>query len=68
MLPGGMNVIGMYVFSPPELINKNQTKLRQCMYGVHKVTERNKFLRSAMAHGDRIFIHICSSSRKYPLP
>ena len=66
MLPGGLNITGVYIFSTPDFLNKNQAKLRQCINAVHKVTERNKFIRSALPHNDRILLHICASSRKYP--
>ena len=66
MLPGGINIIGIYIFSTPDLINKNQAKLRQCINVVHKVTERNKITKNLMAHNERILLHICASTRKYP--
>ena len=66
MLPGGLNIVGVYLFSTPDFLNKNQAKLRQCINAVHKVTERNKFIHSAIPHNDRILLHICASSRKYP--
>lgn len=64
MLPGGLNIIGVYIFSSPEFVIKNQAKLRQCIIGVHKVTERNKIIKSSIAHNDRILLHICSTTRK----
>eukprot|EP00794_Sanderia_malayensis_P016284 gene16283-17922_t len=36
MLPGGLNVIGVFVFCSPEIASNAQTKLRQCVFGVHK--------------------------------
>ena len=66
MLPGGIHIIGIYMFSTPDLMNKNQAKLRQCIYLMHRVTERIQIMRSFMAHNNRILLHICASSRKYP--
>jgi len=64
MLPGGIHIIGIYMLSTPDLINKNQTKLRQCINLMHKVTERIPMMRNFMAHNNRILLHICASSRK----
>merc|ERR1711993_173360 len=64
MLPGGIHIIGIYIFSTPDLLDKNQAKLRQCICLVHKVTEQNKIIRNLMPHNNRILLHICASSRK----
>ena len=66
MLPGGIHIIGVYIFGSPDLANKYQGKLKQCISAFQKVTERSKALRSFFAHNERMLLHICSSTRKYP--
>lgn len=64
MLPGGLNIIGMFIFCSPEFATKNQSKLRNCINEVSKVTEKNKYIKNAAVHLERIFLHISSSTRK----
>eukprot|EP00795_Rhopilema_esculentum_P010983 gene10983-19822_t len=64
MLPGGIHIIGVYLFGSPDLANKYQGKLKQCISAFQKVTERSKALRRFFAHSERMLLHICASTRK----
>ena len=64
MLTGGIVVLGVYMFCTPDILAKNQAKLRQCLQQLQKKTEDNKWVRQSLPHTDRYLIHICASSRK----
>lgn len=69
MLVGGLDVIGIFIFGPPDMLSKAQPKVRQLLYSLYKAT----YLRfSAFFDPDdlvhtRVLLQICSKTKKYPL-
>jgi len=64
MLPGGLNVIGTYVYCDLESLNKYQPKLKQCFTSIYKRMEKNALIIQSFPHKERYFIHIDSNSNK----
>jgi len=64
MLPGGLNVIGTYVYCDLESLNKYQPKLKQCFTSIYKRMEKNALINQSFPHKERYFIHIDSNSNK----
>lgn len=69
MLIGGLDVIGVFVFGPPESLAKIQTKIRQLSYSVYKATylKYSAFFDPEGLVHSRVVLQICSKTKKYPL-
>ncbi|KAK6166889.1 hypothetical protein SNE40_023495 [Patella caerulea] len=63
MLPGGLEVAGVFILSPPNISQKVTEKLRQVVYAVHRSINKPGLL-PAGEITDRITLHICSLTRK----
>ncbi|ESP02228.1 hypothetical protein LOTGIDRAFT_238055 [Lottia gigantea] len=64
MLPGGLDVIGVFILSPPNISQNVATKLRQILYQVHSSLNQYQILNRDNDITDRITIHIDSLTRK----
>ena len=67
MLIGGIDVIGIFVFGPPEMLNKVQSKLRRLIFAIHKAVFRKPAGYFNNPTNNRIVLQICSQTKKYPL-
>jgi hypothetical protein len=69
MLTGGLRILGIFVFGPPDVRTKLQAKFRQTLYSVHKMIcgdfplAKLKLDQSA----NQVMVHVCSSTKKYLL-
>lgn len=64
MLPGGMDVLGLYAVGPPDLMAAAQTKLRQVLFAVFKVIAKDQKMSLSADVSDRIQLQICTLTRK----
>lgn len=70
MLTGGLKVLGIFIFGPPEKRNKLQVKFRQVLYMVHKMILSDLPLgKLKLENGtsDQVILQVCSTTKKYPL-
>ncbi|OWF41028.1 protein odr-4 homolog [Mizuhopecten yessoensis] len=65
MLPGGIDVIGVFALAPPNMMQASQAKLRQIVFAIHKTLVRGQLVSEEGAITDRILLQICSTTRKY---
>lgn len=65
MLPGGLDVIGVYVVTPQAdfTTSASQTKLRLILSATHKTTSRT-LLETAEARTEKVILHACTQSFK----
>lgn len=65
MLPGGLNILGVYVVTPQAdfTTSVSQTKLRSVLAAVHKTTSRI-LLESAEVSTEKVILHVCTQSFK----
>lgn len=64
MLPGGMDVLGLYAVGPPDEMAAAQTKLRQVLFAVYKVIAKDQKMSLSADISDRIQLQICTLTRK----
>ncbi|WAR31585.1 ODR4-like protein [Mya arenaria] len=64
MLPGGLNVIGIFAVAPPAMMQAAQSKLRQVLFAIQKQEKKSQMSELGDSIGDRILLQICSSTRK----
>ncbi|XP_033732011.1 protein odr-4 homolog [Pecten maximus] len=65
MLPGGIDVIGIFALAPPNMMQASQVKIRQILFAIHKTLVRGQIVPDEGAITDRILLQICSTTRKY---
>lgn len=65
MLPGGLDIIGVYVVTPQSdfTASVSQSKLRSVLGGVHKTTTRI-LLDNAEVRSEKVILHVCTQSFK----
>ena len=67
MLPGGLDVMGIFAFAPPDMMKDAQVKLRQVLYAVHKSLSKgpsSMIPRNDDEVTERIVLQICSLTKK----
>ncbi|EDO43376.1 predicted protein [Nematostella vectensis] len=66
MLTGGLEVLGLFVFGPPDMLTKAQGKLRQLVYMIYKKTsiKVDAFFHAQEAISSRVILQICSQTKK----
>lgn len=64
MLPGGMDILGLYAVGPPDEMAAAQTKLRQVLFAVYKVIAKDQKMSLSADVSDRIQLQICTLTRK----
>lgn len=67
MLTGGLKVLGIFIFGPPEKRNKLQVKFRQVLYMVHKMILSDLPLgKLKLENGtsDQVILQVCSTTKK----
>ncbi|KAL6471597.1 hypothetical protein MHYP_G00202470 [Metynnis hypsauchen] len=65
MLPGGMNVLGLFLITPPELSKEAQNTLKRLIFAVDKCISKSRLW--DLSEDDvtnRVTLHICSRTRK----
>ncbi|XP_060078570.1 protein odr-4 homolog [Ylistrum balloti] len=65
MLPGGIDVIGVFALAPPNMMQASQVKLRQILFSIHKTLMKGQIVSEEGVVTDRILLQICSATRKY---
>ncbi|XP_069121505.1 protein odr-4 homolog [Argopecten irradians] len=65
MLPGGIDVIGVFALASPNMMQAAQAKLRQILFAIHKTLVKGQVVPEEGGITDRILLQICSSTRKY---
>ncbi|CAL1547620.1 unnamed protein product [Lymnaea stagnalis] len=65
MLPGGLNVIGLFAIAPPVMLKNSQSKLRQMLYSVYKHLNRNIVFVTPGEITDRILLQLDTSTKKF---
>lgn len=65
MLPGGLNVIGIFAIAPEAMMQKSQAKLRQIMFAIQKQEKKSQVPEMTGAVNDRVLLQICSTTKKY---
>ncbi|KAL8575715.1 hypothetical protein ACOMHN_055904 [Nucella lapillus] len=64
MLPGGLDVVGIFVIAPSHILKDGQAKLRQMLFAVHKAVAKTMSVLMPEAVSDRILLQIDSLSSK----
>lgn len=64
MLPGGMDVLGLFAVGAPEELAAAQPKLRQVLFAVFKVIAKDQRMALNSEMSDRIQLQICTLTRK----
>ncbi|XP_036421205.1 protein odr-4 homolog [Colossoma macropomum] len=65
MLPGGVNVLGLFLITPPELSKEAQNTLKRLIFAVDKCISKSRLWDlSEDDVTDRVTLHICSKTRK----
>ncbi|KAL1441401.1 hypothetical protein MTO96_001044 [Rhipicephalus appendiculatus] len=64
MLPGGMDVLGLFAVGTPEELAAAQPKLRQVLFAVFKVIAKDQRMSLNSEMSDRIQLQICTLTRK----
>ncbi|XP_033096930.1 protein odr-4 homolog [Anneissia japonica] len=64
MMPGGLNVIGIFVCATPEHLKTLQPKLRQAVFAVQKHMKRKEIVKTADKITERIVVQICAVTKK----
>ena len=68
MLTGGLDIAGIFVFGPPDMLSKAQGKIRQVLYTIDKTVFHRPaayFEASEACSQSRILLQICSKTKKY---
>ena len=65
MLPGGLDIIGVYVVTPLAdfTTSTSQSKLRSILAATHKTTSRI-LLETAETRTEKVILHVCTQSFK----
>ncbi|CAI5776487.1 Protein odr-4 homolog [Podarcis lilfordi] len=67
MLPGGLLVLGVFTVAAPELAKEIQNTLRKLVFSVEKSVARKRLWNiSEEDVSDRVALHLCSATKKYP--
>lgn len=66
MLTGGLDVIGVFAFGPPDMLTKSQTKLRQLLFSINKAVQHKPASYFDDFSHSRVLLQICSATKKYP--
>ncbi|KAK7094511.1 hypothetical protein V1264_006064 [Littorina saxatilis] len=64
MLPGGLDVIGIFAVAPSAMLKDSQAKLRQLIYAIHKSVMKNVPVQPPGAVTDRIILQVDSMTSK----
>lgn len=64
MLPGGLDVIGLFTVAPAQMLKDSQAKLRQLMFAVQKAVTKNMPVYPSDSIADRILLQVDSLSSK----
>lgn len=64
MLPGGLDVLGIYIYGPSELATKNTANLRQILFAMFKSISKDQQLGFCSKIKDRIQLQLCSITNK----
>lgn len=65
MLPGGIDVIGLFVVAPPKMMQQAQPKLRQMLFAIHKAQKRSFPIENDQTITDRVLLQVCSETKKF---
>ncbi|XP_078685967.1 protein odr-4 homolog isoform X1 [Branchiostoma floridae x Branchiostoma belcheri] len=70
MLPGGLNILGIFVVLPSEESRTIQSQLIQVLYSVHKTLQKTPWQKAVKTEGEeeeqhRIVLQICSVTKKF---
>ncbi|KAH3798653.1 protein odr-4 homolog [Dreissena polymorpha] len=65
MLPGGLDIIGIFAVAPPAMMQAAQVKLRQILFAIQKQEKKSSVADLGHDIGERILLQICSTTRKY---
>ncbi|XP_061171234.1 protein odr-4 homolog [Saccostrea echinata] len=65
MLPGGIDVIGLFVVAPPKMMQAAQSKLRQILFAIQKVLKRTFPMEDDQNITDRVLLQVCTETKKY---
>ncbi|XP_055897622.1 protein odr-4 homolog isoform X2 [Biomphalaria glabrata] len=63
MLPGGLNVIGLFALAPSLMLKTSQSKLKQILYSLYKNLNKNVIV-STETTTDRILLQLDTSTKK----
>ena len=66
MLTGGLDVIGIFAFGPPDMLANSQTKLRQLLFSINKNVQNKPASYFDGLSCSRVLLQICSATKKYP--
>ncbi|XP_028393083.1 protein odr-4 homolog isoform X3 [Dendronephthya gigantea] len=66
MLTGGLRILGIFVFGPPELRKKLQAKFRQTLYAIHKTISNEVPLGKweLGQNSNQVMVQVCSATKK----
>jgi hypothetical protein len=65
MLPGGIDVIGLFVVAPPKMMHKAQTKLCHILFAILKAQKSSFPIENDQTTiTDRILLQVCSETKK----
>ncbi|RUS79338.1 hypothetical protein EGW08_012892 [Elysia chlorotica] len=64
MLPGGLNVVGLFAIAPPAMLKSVQAKLRQMLFNIHKTLSRNTAFIPTGEITDRLLLQVDTATRR----
>ena len=70
MLTGGLRILGIFVFGPPDVRTKLKPKFRQTLYAVHKMICSElplaRWKLDQTMCNSQVMVQVCSATKKYP--
>lgn len=68
MLTGGLRILGIFVFGPPDIRTKLQAKFRQTLFATHKAISNEVPLGKWKLdqNTNQVMLQMCSATKKYP--
>lgn len=64
MLTGGLDVVGVFAFGPPDMLTKSQTKLRNLLFFINKNVQSKSSSYFEDLSYSRVLLQICSVTKK----
>lgn len=64
MLPGGLNIIGIFTYAPSQMFSISQAKIKQLLLATHKAVQKSNEISGIINPvQEKIVLQICSKSR-----
>lgn len=64
MLPGGCDILGIFLYGPTELLTNYTPNMRQVLFTIYKTLSKDTKLSAVCKYKERISLQICSVTKK----